>query len=399
MKRILFWLFALAVVAGICYATQYPDEFRGHINRWLSELKNEGPESDSTTGMPTADRAKAERHSAKPRKKVPKKLKPSPYEKLDAYARNTPAGHEKDIQTLAAYLKKPAHTELEKARLVYTWVATHIRYDDEGYNTGNSIQDDFSPEDVLKHRQAVCQGYSELFKALALAMGLEAEVVTGYAKGYSYRPGDKFTETNHAWNAVKIKGAWKLFDATWGSGAGENVNGKLVSKMEFDPIWFATEPKIFIYTHLPEEQKWQSLADPITLEKYENIPEVHPYIFENGFSEDEVFSSIISGKIKKLPDAYATGFPIVRNNFPLMASLQKDREYTFKFESEYLEEAAIVNGTEWLYFVKDGNSFSITFTPTSDKVSVLGKVNWFDEIFKTYVIYKTEEPGEPLASL
>lgn len=230
-------------------------------------------------------------------------------------------------------------------------------------------------------------------------MGLEAELITGYAKGYGYQPGDKFTETNHAWNAVKIRGAWKLFDTTWGSGAGDNVNGKLASKMEFDPVWFATEPKIFIYTHLPEDQKWQGLAVPITMEKYESIPEVHPYVFENGFSEDEVFSSVTSGKIKKLPEAYPTGFPIVRNNFPLTASLQKDREYTFKFESEYLEEAAIVDGTEWLYFVKDGNSFSITFTPTSDRVSVLGKVNWFDEIFKTYVVYKTEEPGEPLASL
>ncbi len=33
MKRILFWLFALTVVAGIYYATQYPDEFSSRIDR------------------------------------------------------------------------------------------------------------------------------------------------------------------------------------------------------------------------------------------------------------------------------------------------------------------------------------------------------------------------------
>jgi hypothetical protein len=230
-------------------------------------------------------------------------------------------------------------------------------------------------------------------------MGLEAELITGYAKGYGYQPGDKFTETNHAWNAVKIKGAWKLFDTTWGSGGGDNVNGKFASKMAFAPVWFATEPKIFIYTHLPEEQKWQGLADPITMEKYERMPALYPYMFENGFSEDEVFAIVTAGKTRKLPDTYSTGFPIIRNNFPLSPSLQKGKEYTFNFESEYLEEAAIVDGTEWLYFVKDGTSFSITFTPTSDKVWIMGKVNWYDELFKAYVVYQTTETGEPLASL
>ncbi len=99
--------------------------------------------------------------------------------------------------------------------------------------------------------------------------------------------------------------------------------------MEFSPAWFATEPKIFIYTHFPEEQKWQGLARPITKENYESMPELYPYVFENGFSADDVFSLITAGKVKDLPEAYATGFPIVRNDFPLSASLQKGKEYTF----------------------------------------------------------------------
>ena len=33
-------------------------------------------------------------------------------------------------------------------------------------------------------------------------MGLKVFKVSGYAKGYSYKQGQKFVKTNHAWNIV-----------------------------------------------------------------------------------------------------------------------------------------------------------------------------------------------------
>lgn len=47
--------------------------------------------------------------------------------------------------------------------------------------------------------------------------GVTAVVLTGFAKGLDYRPGDKFkgTDYNHSWNAVLIDSNWYLVDSHW----------------------------------------------------------------------------------------------------------------------------------------------------------------------------------------
>ena len=47
--------------------------------------------------------------------------------------------------------------------------------------------------------------------------GLYCTVLTGFAKGLDYRPGDKFkgNEYNHSWNAVYIDDNWYLVDSHW----------------------------------------------------------------------------------------------------------------------------------------------------------------------------------------
>lgn len=47
--------------------------------------------------------------------------------------------------------------------------------------------------------------------------GLYCVVLTGFAKGLDYRPGDKFkgSEYNHSWNVVFIDDQWYLVDSHW----------------------------------------------------------------------------------------------------------------------------------------------------------------------------------------
>ena len=50
---------------------------------------------------------------------------------LDHYAKNAPEYLiDRKLTTLVRYLTKPAQTELEKVRVLFTWVATHLEYDD-----------------------------------------------------------------------------------------------------------------------------------------------------------------------------------------------------------------------------------------------------------------------------
>jgi hypothetical protein len=321
------------------------------------------------------------------RNKTPKKLAPDKFYKLDQYAKNTPSKYQTDIKTLANYLVLPAKNDLEKARLLYSWIATHIRYDNEAYNTNNYAEQ--SAEETLTSRKAVCEDYSSLFFSLGLEMGLEVEKVIGYAKGYGYKQGDKFNETDHAWNAVKIDDSWKLFDVTWGSGSGHSENGLLKSESHFNSYWFDVNPKELVFSHLPEDTRWQLIDSPLQLNQFETLPYPYHTFFRLGLDPNEIFEKARSGMINEFPATYSLDFPIKKSNFPLDKNLTRGKMYSLTIESIYLDKLVIIDGAEWIYFEKEKNIFKADFVPKSDKITILGKVNWFDSGFSSMIEYST----------
>lgn len=193
------------------------------------------------------------------------------------HALNTPESKLESIESLASYLMEPARNDREKARAIYRWVAENIDYDVQGLL--NSSYGDTSPEGVLKSGRSVCSGYSGLFGSLCVAAGLEVVTISGYAKGYNYTPGAKFSgPTNHAWNAVKIDGSWYLLDSTWGAGY---IDGKSFIR-RYDDHFFLTPPEEFIYGHLPEDPKWQLLDEPVSKEKFEDLAYLKSGFFNMG---------------------------------------------------------------------------------------------------------------------
>ena len=141
-----------------------------------------------------------------------------PFEQIDRHARNAPDQVTRDVAELAAYLTKPATNNSEKVRGFYVWITENIAYDVRAftrYRPGRYHR--VPPDEVLKRRKAVCQGYAELFQALCHSQGIRCELVPGYSKGLTVNEQD-FTRGDHAWNAVQLEGQWYLLDVTWGSG-------------------------------------------------------------------------------------------------------------------------------------------------------------------------------------
>jgi transglutaminase/protease-like cytokinesis protein 3 len=200
------------------------------------------------------------------------------YEKIDRHALNAPASSEATIESLAAYLIEPAKNDREKARAIFRWITENIDYNVEVLFKGGSGAT--NSEDVLKSRKSVCYGYSDLFLSLAGETGLEAVRISGYGKGYGYQPGRNFTgPSNHTWNAVKINGSWYLMDSTWGAGyvSGE---GKYIRR--FDDHFFMTPPSQFIFSHFPEDARWQLLDKPVSKQEFENLVFLEAEFFNLG---------------------------------------------------------------------------------------------------------------------
>ncbi|WP_213527165.1 transglutaminase domain-containing protein [Paenibacillus sp. J31TS4] len=137
------------------------------------------------------------------------------YEVLDA---NVPD----DIALAAKEVTAGAKTDEEKAKALYQWVGTRVRYDWDKVNLYEQqrIWKEQTPDDTFRTKEGVCIDYSRLYAVMARSVGLDVKVVTGlgYDGKGSYGP--------HAWNEVYLSeaGKWVPLDSTWVSSGGNWFN-------------------------------------------------------------------------------------------------------------------------------------------------------------------------------
>ncbi len=231
------------------------------------------------------------------------------YEKVDVEVKSYPKSFS-DPQLLAQRINTDFSKPDEKARAIFTWIALNIKYDLKAYYTqaNNGIAYSFSsPEDKIKKdfefrltlakqtlrtKKAVCEGYSTLFVSLATAVGLEAVIVTGTSKIHETQIGKLPKASDHAWNAVKINGEWKLLDATWGAGVVDTNQQKF--KPEFNDAYFFTDPEKFFLNHFPDDQNW--LLTNKSAEDFAALPLYFPEYLKSNYELSAILGHILFPK-------------------------------------------------------------------------------------------------------
>mmetsp|Transcript_103838 Transcript_103838/g.190179 ORF Transcript_103838/g.190179 Transcript_103838/m.190179 type:complete len:688 (+) Transcript_103838:40-2103(+) len=199
-------------------------------------------------------------------------LKSGTIKDLAARGRDTPESHAQSISKLASYLIQPAKSDEQKAWVIFSWVCHHVSYDCEGYRNKGKRKS-CRPSDVLKSRQSVCQGYADIYTALAKEAGLEVQTVTGHARNSTREIGQDIIRDGvggHAWNAVKVDGQWLLLDSCWGAGT---CGGEF--HREFRPHFFGVHPEVLLFSHFPTDTKWQLLPTPLSYREFISQPIVH----------------------------------------------------------------------------------------------------------------------------
>ena len=201
---------------------------------------------------------------------------PTRFDVIDTYARNTPEAYAKNLQSLSEYLTSPARTDLAKARSVYAWIMSHIRYDYNTYTGGSYASEIAYANRVLQTRRTVCTGFSLLFKQLLVRAGLQAVTVKGYSRHSDAQAGLPTGSIDHEWNAVYLDGDWYLFDLTWASATAQS--GKP------NDFYFMTDPQAFISQHLPIQSRWQLLNRPVSKPDFDRFPKYYDAYFTLGFT-------------------------------------------------------------------------------------------------------------------
>lgn len=127
-----------------------------------------------------------------------------------------------DIAEAAKQVTAKGTTDEEKAKLLYRYVGTRIKYDWDKVKLYEEkrIWKEQTPEETFLSKTGVCIDFSRLYAVMARSIGLEVKVVTGlgYDGRGSYGP--------HAWNEVYLSetGRWVPLDSTWVASGGNWFN-------------------------------------------------------------------------------------------------------------------------------------------------------------------------------
>lgn len=116
--------------------------------------------------------------------------------------------------------------DFEKEMKIILWMIGHISYDYEKYKLDPIPAEVANASDVLINGKAVCSGYSNVFKVLCDACGLNAITVSGDVKSINRTTGEESWE-RHAWNQICLDGDWYNVDVTWADS--DNINSKITS--------------------------------------------------------------------------------------------------------------------------------------------------------------------------
>lgn len=117
-----------------------------------------------------------------------------------------------EIDAMAKELTKNVTNDMDKARILYSWIGSNLNYD---YDRAKKALNNEKLEDsgaiaAFKTRSGICFDYSCLYVAMARAVNLNVRLLTGTAyDGSQYGP--------HAWNEVYISeiGEWIPIDTTF----------------------------------------------------------------------------------------------------------------------------------------------------------------------------------------
>lgn len=203
-----------------------------------------------------------------------------------------PSSAQGEAEKLALKLTANCKTDREKVTKIFYWITDNIAYRTRSnripvigagsrrYNRDKSgeEEDDTSAlkplnervaETVIRNRLAVCDGYARLFATLCGYAGIKAEIIIGYARSNSDRPGSKFG-VNHYWNAVFFEGKWYLLDAAWASGYIILPSGEFVRN--YNPKYFLTDPEVFIRDHFPDHPQWTLLPGSVMPDEFRRSP-------------------------------------------------------------------------------------------------------------------------------
>ncbi|MBQ8673442.1 MAG: hypothetical protein IJ511_05250 [Bacteroides sp.] len=259
-----------------------------------------------------------------------------------------------DYSTVARQITAGCHTKWEQARNIYQWLCQNIAYD-----TDYRI---YTADECWENKKGVCQAYCELFYRLGEPLGLKCMIISGKSKDSDGKIGD----IGHAWLYVEVDGGCILVDPTWGAGG---VKDGVFERSENDMSWFQVDPYWLIYTHYPDDERFQYLDAPISWETFVKLPVLYPIMSDYGWNGRQMFADVMAGKVQTFPtlyDNYAEN--LFLTDIPIQKTLRVGQFYTFSIQKKKRNEIVLIHDGEFVHeaeWQREGNRYTIRYMPVA----------------------------------
>ncbi len=259
--------------------------------------------------------------------------------------------------TLANEITQACNSDYSRAQAIYNWICANISYDLEG-KANNA-------EKCLKQRRGTSFGYCQLYARLAQAVGLHPTVVTGKAKVAS-------TTNGHCWIYLECDDNQLLIDPMWGSGS--ISDGQFVRNI--DEAWFDVAPEWMIFSHYPQDKKFQLLKKKISEKEFLKLPLLFPYIQKYGLEAAKMLNLAMNSN-EGVPTIYqpTKGLNIQIMDIPLKDTLQVGEAYSFALKKKSPHKIMLICGSEYVtddMWQRSDSNYTLNYRPfKSDKISLL----------------------------
>jgi hypothetical protein len=231
---------------------------------------------------------------------------PSVFAALDAKVAQVQVPPGSSVREIASALSSVSNGELEKARALFDWIASHMAYDNDAVARRYFERD---PEVLATTLRSDCGGFARLFHAVGKEMGLTIHEVGGNIRSLQPPPPIFAVDTkplakgqwlgSHVWNTVKIGDAVGLVDCTVAC-TRSITNGKTTTRTSSEEF-FLPEPGVFATRYIPLEPKYALVDHLATGAALADLPAVYPIAARLGFDATALRPVIgDSGPFKRL---------------------------------------------------------------------------------------------------
>lgn len=288
------------------------------------------------------------------------------FAKADAFALKVGRLDSMNMGTIATILTKPFAEKIDKARVIYTWIANNITFDVKAAR--NTQTDKNTPTEVLLYRKAVGIGFATLFQDMCSSAGIRCLTADGYLKRTTEDIGQNSTEINHSWAVVQLgisPDTWHYVDVALAAGTTDD-DLKIFTK-QFNDNYFFANKAIFNLQHFPYNEAWKLDAAPKNKKDFYALPLVKSSAYEFGLQKFLPADGKIKTKVNK---AFTFSFTLANPAAISKVSIvygqgkkQKTRDvnfslsgnslsFSFKFEMEDTYPVAIkINGKEFMTYL------------------------------------------------